>query len=317
MNTAKDLHFLISGGSGFIGSHTVKYIISNNLGKVTLLLSNKSNLWRLEPLKNSFNSIIINYENYEESYDLLKNSGINNVIHAGWSGVLNEDRNSLSQIKNINSTINLLNLCKNLEIRNFTALGSHAEYGIINGIVNERHETNPTTLYGTTKLSMYLLCRKICEIYGISLKWIRVFNTFGPLDNPIWLIPYLINSLLNNNTPELTKCEQKWDYLYIKDAAEAIVKLSMSPVTSGIYNLGSGHAIELKEVVEIIKNQIKPQCLIKYGARPYREDQLMHLQADISKLFNDINWVPRYNIFDSITETIEWHKSQNDPSALI
>ena len=301
--------FLITGSSGFIGSYIVRHIVENNLGEVIALIGKDTDLWRISDLISQIRLIKCNYNQIDAITDQICSANPDTLIHAGWSGVINNDRNSIVQLNNIKVMVDLLKLCESLGIRNFVGLGSQAEYGIPSGRVNESHPNKPTTLYGATKFSAYVAAQKTCELHDIRFKWIRVFSTFGPKDNPEWFFPYLINSLLSNKTPDLTGCEQLWDFLFVKDAAEAIVKVSVSPVASGVYNLGSGKARELRTIVELVKSQLNSDTMIHYGAKPYRDDQVMHLEADISKLQTDIHWKPRFEIEQAISETVQWYKS--------
>jgi nucleoside-diphosphate-sugar epimerase len=170
--------------------------------------------------------------------------------------------------------------------------------------VDEQFPTYPTTLYGKAKLATCWAALGLCQAYNIQGSWIRLFDPYGPGDDSYWLIPYLIREIASGNSPKLTKCEQLWDYLYVEDAAKAILSVAYTQAT-GIFNLGSGVAIPLKEVVETLKNFVDPTIQPEYGAVPYRPDQVMHLQADITRIKSLTGWEPQVNIEQGLLETVK------------
>ena len=127
------------------------------------------------------------------------------------------------------------------------------------------------------------------------------------MDNPEWLIPYLIKTLAKKDRPQLTSAEQLWDYIYIEDVAAAIRAVLDSKSASGIFNLGSGNAYRLKSIIEEIRDLIDPSLPLGFGEIKYRSDQVMHLEADISKLSVTTGWVPKINIRDGIKKTVAWY----------
>ena len=122
-------------------------------------------------------------------------------------------------------------------------------------------------------------------------------------DEPTWFIPYIITELKKGNVPKLTNCEQLWDYLYVEDAANAILSVVYQRA-SGIFNIGSGQAVSLKSVVELIRKSVASDAVIDYGAVPYRPDQVMHLEADTSRIRQATGWTPSVTLKDGIERMI-------------
>ena len=191
-----------------------------------------------------------------------------------------------------------------LKCVSWTGLGSHAEYGQIKKKVEENDKCNPTTFYGKVKLKTGKACLKACEDSKIIGKWVRIFDTYGPEDNKNWLIPYIIDSLSKKKNPSLTKCKQIWDFLHIDDAVNAIVKLHQSEAT-GIFNLGSENPRPLKEYISIIYDNFSIKEKPLFGKKPYRNDQVMYLYPDISKISNQIRWKPQISFENGIKHLIE------------
>lgn len=300
---------LITGATGFVGSHLLELFLNNNY-QVQILLRPESNTWRIAHLI-SHNNINLLYGDLNDiGQSDLKNS-INSfepesIIHLAWQGVGNKDRNDTQQLLNIQQSIELVKLAKGLNVKSFIGLGSQAEYGPCSNIISELQPTLPTTCYGIAKLSTSLVLQDLCEQFNIRYAWLRLFSSYGPKDNDSWLIPYLINSFKNNINPDLTKCEQRWDYIHVADVASAIYSIVISSQANGIFNLGSGQANKLIDIVNYINNKTNPDIKANIGAVPYRPDQVMHLEADITRLKKYTNWTPRKNLYQGLDETIEW-----------
>ena len=295
---------IITGGNGFIGSHLVKEIIQNKSQPI-LLLRKKSDLRRLKDVK-GFKSFVVSSYLDNELIMKLKNLNASSFIHCAWSGVLAKDRNNAIQRDNLKLTVESVKLANKVGCRRWTGLGSHAEYGNPNRKTNELDETKPTTLYGKLKLKSCRQSLSLCKQLGMRGSWIRIYDTYGPNDNESWLIPYVITTLLKNKKPKLTSGEQFWDFLHIKDAVKAIIKINDSDNT-GIYNLGSDEPKKLKDIVSIICKEMNSKIKPTFGKLPYRNDQIMKLHPDITKIKKDIGWHPNINFRSGIKNLINYY----------
>lgn len=139
-----------------------------------------------------------------------------------------------------------------------------------------------------------------------------MFSTYGPADSPRWLLPYVIGELLAGRRPRLTKCEQKWDYLYVDDAARAVVA-AVEGSASGVFNLGSGRSLPLRDYIEAIGRELDCAMEPDYGAVPYRPDQVMHLEADISRLTGVTGWMPSSSLAEGIRDTVAFERGRALP----
>ena len=118
----------------------------------------------------------------------------------------------------------------------------------------------------------------------------------------------VMNSLCNHVAPKCTKGEQKWDYLYSKDAARAFRMLGENGADGKVYVLGSGNVMPLSRYIQAICTCAAPDIQAEFGAVPYAPRQVMYLGADISELQEDTGFVPEYSFEKGIQETIQWYK---------
>jgi len=298
---------LVTGGTGHIGSYLIRLLLEQGC-EVAVLLRPTSNPWRIKDVLNRVHIIAGDLTCVADSATDIKSFSPEVVFHLGWDGVGSNYRNNPIQIQNLHGSLKLLSIVSESGCRRWVYLGSQAEYGIFEGILSEGLPTRPITFYGVTKLSVGLLSQKLCEIYNISFTWLRLLSTYGPMDDPQHLIPYVILSLLRREKPIMTPGEQRWDYLYIEDAAAAIYQAAISPCAQGLFNLGSGQITTIKSIAERIRNLIDPELPLGLGEIPYRPDQIMYLQADVSRLQQATGWVPQISLDLGLERTVNWYR---------
>lgn len=298
---------VVTGATGFIGTHLVDQLLKEKIQVVAVVRENSAGISRL-PVHPALHMVKVDFSDIAGWYEKIVSFRPNIFYHLAWSGVGNRERNSLEQIRNIQHSIDTLLLAKKLGCSKWVGAGSQAEYGPLNRKINEGDNTNPTTMYGASKLAVCNLVNLIGTQLGIQTVWLRIFSTYGPGDHSGWMLIDLINNLLIGQSPKLTEGKQIWDYLHVSDAANGIMVAGTSQA-SGIYNLGSGVGQPLRDFIEVVHKKINPNIPIQFGAIPYRPDQVMHLEADISKFIRDTGWKPQVSFDEGIKETIAWIRS--------
>jgi len=301
---------LITGASGFLGSHLTEWLVETGHA-VAVLHRPRSDLWRIQAVLPKVTTIRADLEALPDAAGAVAHFAPDVVFHTAWYGVGSRHRDEEGQVdRNIQSSLSLTRLACRIGCKAFVGLGSQAEYGPHNRRINETAATEPTTLYGAAKLSVFHLCRRIAALSGMRFVWARVFSAYGPRDNPEWMIPYLIRELLARERPSLTPGEQQWDYVFATDVAKAVCLLGLCPRAEGPFNLGSGQVHSIRSIVERIRDLIDPTLPLGLGEVPYRADQVMHLQADTTRLETVTGWRPEVPLETGLRRTVEWYRSQ-------
>jgi nucleoside-diphosphate-sugar epimerase len=184
--------------------------------------------------------------------------------------------------------------------------GSQAEYGNLNKVISENDLCKPTTLYGKSKLLCSQISSELCATYKMKHSWFRLFSVYGPDDNHEWLIQYLIKEMLLDKEINVTKGDQKWDYLYVDDISKMLHRLINTDVACGICNLGSGNSEPVKNIILKIKELTRSNSVINFGAIPYRSDQVMLMQSSIDILKKKLDWTPEISIDIGLNNTIKF-----------
>jgi nucleoside-diphosphate-sugar epimerase len=88
-----------------------------------------------------------------------------------------------------------------------------------------------------------------------------------------------------------------------------VLAVASTPDASGVFNLGSGRAVTVRSVVERIAALVAPGMNLVFGEIPFRPDQVMHMQADISRLVRVTGWQPQVAIEDGLAGVVAWHRA--------
>ena len=300
---------LITGITGFLGSHIAENLIASNIAVIGLKRRN-SDIWRCKGFEDAVHWVDIDEEGlYEKELSAMD---FDTVIHGAWIGVASDLRNDWGeQSKNISFLLSLLEISKNAGASKFIFLGSQAEYGSFNGKINEDYPANAVNAYAGVKLACLELVKTFCLTNNMNWIWLRLFSFFGEKENSNWLIPSLIRLMKVGNQMDFTKGEQKYAYLYVKDFATIMNSLVTSSVQSGIYNVSSSESRTIKSLIEEIRDYVNPNFVLNFGALPYRVNQSMHMEGDSEKLFSQIGKINSTDFRKALVTTLEYYIKNN------
>jgi len=292
---------VITGATGMIGSAIARCALVQGIDVLCIIRKDSNrldNLPKSERLK-IFYADISEYAklNIQGNYDVF--------YHLAWEKTFGASRDDVdTQIANIQYTQDAVRLAKKLGCKKFIGAGSQAEYGIVTEPLKSDTPVNPQSGYGIAKYAAGKLSYLLCAQLGLQFNWVRILSVYGPLDSANTLIMYAIKELKAGRSPEFTKCEQVWDYLYCDDAARAFLAIGKNGVDGKIYPLGSGSKKKLFEYLEIIRDIIAPDTTLQFGKKEYYPHQPMYLCADISELTNDTGWKPEVSFKEGIKNII-------------
>lgn len=302
------MRVLLTGATGFIGSHLLIRLVKMNV-PVAIVLREGAKTWRIDEVIDKVFVIRGDLSDPDTIQQPIITFAPDVVIHLAWYGVENRYRNEYQQLSiNLLHITNLLQVIERTNVKKLIGFGSQGEYGPQNVPIDERIVPQPTTLYGVAKLCAYNIFELFCRQRSMDFSWVRLFSIYGPKDNDSWLIPSIITQLLAQKSPELTEGRQTWDFLYIDDAVDAIISILQSKKSNGIFNLGSGTSPTIRQTAEKIRDAINPAIQLRFGLIPYRSDQVMFLQANIDRLKNITGWTPQVSLEQGIQRTIAWYK---------
>jgi nucleoside-diphosphate-sugar epimerase len=171
----------------------------------------------------------------------------------------------------------------------------------------------PTTLYGACKHALRLA---VASFEVLSAAHTRIFHLYGPHEESRRLTPTVIQSLLNGRRAACTHGEQVRDFMYVKDAAAAHVKLLASDVR-GPVNVASGRSTTIKEFVLTIGESLGRVSAIDFGVIPSPANDPAMVTADNTRLDREVGFQPEYSLEQGLAETVTWHQcSRHAPHAV-
>ena len=288
---------IITGATGCVGSAVVRRALTQGL-QVTCLVHPGSNRLMNLPTDERLKIVECDLSDYQT---LQLDGTYDAFIHLSWEKTFGASRDDAEvQTHNIQYTLDACQLAKRCGCQVFVGAGSQAEYGVQSEDLTPDLPVKPESGYGIAKYAAGKLSAMLCKRLGLRHCWVRILSVYGPHDGENTLISYVIRELQAGRSPELTKCEQLWDYLYADDAGDALLAIAEKGVDGKAYPLGSGQGRKLSDYIESIRQAINPSIEVKYGAKDYYPHQPMHLVADIRDLTADVGWIPRTTFEDGI-----------------
>lgn len=309
------MKILITGGAGFIGSHLCEKLIE--LGHSIICYDNFSN-GNLNNIRNLLcNKNFKLVEGDIRNKNLLEKTtnDIDYLFHlAGQIHVEHSLIRPMNTVENnIIGTINILELCREKKF-GLTFASSAEVYGSCyeGGEHKETNHNIPMSPYASSKVSAEALCISYFHSYGLNIKIIRNFNTYGPRQKFVGygaVIPIFVQRAINNkNLVIYGDGEQTRDFQYIDDAVDGYI-LSINIPAGTIFNTGSGKDISINKLAElIIQNSDSNSKIIK---EKERQGEVRKLKANI-ELFKKLGGNPNVKMDDGIKKTIYWFKNDFD-----
>lgn len=292
---------IVTGATGCVGSAVVRRAVAQGMEVACIVhqgSTRRGNLPTSSHVK-IFACDLANYGSLEldGKYDVM--------IHLAWEKTFGVSRDDAEvQTRNIQYTLDACRLAQRCGCNAFIGAGSQAEYGVQSEDLTSDTSVKPESGYGIAKYAAGKLSAMLCKSMEIRHNWVRILSVYGPHDGANTLISHVITELKAGRSPQLTPCEQIWDYLYADDAGEAILAIAKNGVDGQVYPLGSGVGRPLSAYVEDIRQTVNPDVELRFGVKSYYPHQPMHLVADISQLTADTGWKPTVEFVDGIKRII-------------
>lgn len=290
---------ILTGATGMIGSAILREALRQDYEITCIVRKNSSRIKNIpqDSRVHIIDTDISEYKNLElnEKYDIF--------MHLAWNKTSVGGRDDVdSQLKNIEYTLDAVRLAKRCGCSVFIGAGSQAEYGVQTVPLSPNLPVNPESGYGIAKYTAGKLSSLLCKQLGIRFNWMRILSVYGKNDGENTLISYCIRELKNGRSPELTKCEQIWDYLNCDDAARVFLAVAEKGIDGKFYPLGSGNGRKLSNYIEDIQRIVNSAVSIGFGKKEYYPHQPMYLVADVSELEKDTGWKAEVEFVEGIKE---------------
>ncbi len=336
------MNFLVTGGSGFIGSHLVEHLLKN--GHSVINIDNFDDFYDYKiKIQNTLESIgkIVDFNFINKEVDIQKliletasenyrlyNQDIRNinaldeifgthkidmVIHlAALAGVRPSIERPLDYEEvNVKGSMNLWEMCKKYEVSKFICASSSSVYGNNEKIPFSETDSvdRPISPYAATKKAGEVLGHVYHHLYGIDMIQLRFFTVYGPRQRPDLAIHKFTKLILENQEiPFYGDGNTARDYTFVDDIVDGILKsihyLETHENVYEIINLGESQVITLNEMVSTIESTLEKEAIKKH--LPMQPGDVQKTNADITKAQTLIGYKPSTNFQNGIKKFVEW-----------
>ena len=323
---------LLTGGAGFIGSHVAEALLRRGV-ELTIVDSldhfysparKKSNLKEIRRA-GRFRFVNQDIGNRSGMRKLMARARPDAVIHlAARAGVRPSiEQPLLYERVNIGGTLNLLELCRQFDVRKFIFGSSSSVYGMTSKTPFSENQTDlrPVSPYGATKLAGEVLGYTYAHLYGLPVICLRFFTVYGPRQRPDLAI-HKFTALVENGKPlpifgDGTTAR---DFTYVDDIVSGILAALEHETPRGagapfeIFNLGNSHSVALAELVRLIEETTGRKALRQQ--KPLQPGDVLVTWADISKSSRVLGYRPTTRLEEGLKKFVAWFRSEAGQSSI-
>ncbi|MCJ7740673.1 NAD(P)-dependent oxidoreductase [Candidatus Microgenomates bacterium] len=291
---------LLTGASGFTGLHLLKALLKSKKYKLAVIKRPRSSF---SIIKSNRKQVVF-YDlksNSNNLFEILKSEKPDIVIHLAGFFQAEHQSNEIEEMMKTNLLLGtkLLEAMARNGVKRLITAGTFWEY------YEDKKIYNPVNLYAATKHAFSDILQYYIEAEGIKAVTLQIYDTYGSADPRKKLFYYLKNALTTGKTLEMSPAEQFLDLVYIDDVVEAYLKaveylLKKKDNRHEIFQIGSGKAVKLKNVVRLFEKIAGRKLSIKFGGRPYRKREVMSAKADIRKAKKVLGWRPKVSLTSGI-----------------
>ena len=308
---------LVSGASGFIGSHVVRRLLEEG-ARVACIGRSNSPGPRLRDVAPQLHWIGVDLRDRPGLVAAVDAVRPDFVFHlagfaAGRSADAAKQSGKLfeSYETNLLGTLHLLTALQETTpgVSRVVRLGTLEEYGDGSLPYREEQREAPVSPYSSSQVAATYLCSMMHQRAGLPVVTLRPALMYGPNQDEFFFIPGLIAACLANRTFAMTSGEQTREFLYIADLVDACLAAAMTPAAEGeIFNIGSGVEHRIADVARLVTS-LTGSGRVSIGSLSGRDPGLRRLVCDPRRAFEVLGWRSRVSLEAGLTATIEWSRA--------
>lgn len=308
---------LITGAGGFIGSHLVEACVKRGFKVRAFVRYNGRNSWGWLESSSVLKNIDVvagDIRDYDSVHAAME--GCAAVFHlAALIGIPYSYISPLAYLKtNVEGTYNVLQSAKELGVKNIVVTSTSETYGTAQYVpIDEKHPIVGQSPYAASKAAADQLAVSYYRSFGLPVKILRPFNTYGPRQSARAIIPTII-AQINSGTDglKLGNLSPTRDFTFVTDTAEGFLALADAKNFYGeAVNIGSGVEISIRELVKLIATLMKVKVrIVEESVRTRRKgSEVERLLCDNRKVLTVTDWNPRVTFEEGLKTTIAWVKA--------
>jgi len=299
---------LVTGPAGFVGSRVVRRLVADGheVGAIMRPSSSRARLDGVEDRLVVFSGDLASPEGWRAQVAAWRPEA---CIHTAWYAEPGKYLDSTLNLDCLRDSLRLLEELAAMGCTRVVMTGTCFEYDLETGTLTEETPVRPRTLYAACKLALGAIGAQRAPQLGVAFAWGRIFYVYGPYEDPRRLVPALTLSLLRGEPFAATTGEQVRDYIHVDDIASALVALAVAGA-SGVYNIATGEAATIRDLMLEIGRLAGHADLIRFGARPPGQYEPPVINGDNRRLREATGWKPGRTLPQGLAETVEWWKAR-------
>lgn len=293
---------LITGSSGFTGRYLIEFL--SGLSDIEIV---GFDLTPLEIIR-TYQTDVLDLQN---TMNVIEKEKPDFIIHLAGINRAEDFRDFYRY--NLYSAVNILETVKRLALSETPVLfiSSSAVYGRVSGNpVPESTRPEPVNFYGSSKLAMETAVLQYFHNFSLNIRIVRPFNLVGPGQSPDFVVPYFAEKIVGfKNVPGHHTLKTKHlagarDFVDVRDAVEAYWQVITSGRNGGIYNVASGRAVAIRDLLTMIIEQVglEEEITIEEGRR--QAGEIPVITGDIEKL-SQLKWTAKTRLEQTLSDVIE------------
>lgn len=295
---------IVTGAGGFIGRHTLPKLVERGFEVVAFDYRMPDDAYRHAQW------IACDLLDRDAVKAALAEARADEMLHIAWRAVVGGLWTAPENLAWLHASLDLLDAFRASGGRRVTMVGSCGEYDWASGLCREdATPTNPTTFYGACKNAIRQTAEQYCAIHKMEFAWARAFFIHGPGEHPSRLGASVALSLLRGEEALCTHGMQLRDYLHVADVADGFVAVAASDKT-GAFNIGSGEAIRVRDLIMAIADAAGRPELVRLGARAAPGYEPPLIVADMEKTRRELGWKPHFTLESGAADTVAWFKAR-------
>lgn len=315
---------LVTGADGFIGSHLVESLIEKGCDVRAFVYYNSFNSWGW------LDTIPLDLQKKLDVFagDIRDSNGVRNamqgcdvVFHLAALIAIPFSYHSPDSYvdTNIKGTLNVLQAARDLNVKKVLVTSTSEVYGTAQyAPIDEKHPFQGQSPYSATKIGADRIAESFYRSFETPVVIVRPFNTYGPRQSARAVIPTIITQLLSGKEVlELGDLSPTRDFNYVSDTVNGFIALAESDKAVGEeVNIATGVEQTVGDVAKHLIQIINPAAVIKTDEDRIRPEksEVFRLIGDHSKIKALTNWVPNYDLFKGLDETVAWFKQEQNLS---
>ena len=315
------MKYLVTGCAGFIGWKVTEFLLAAGhtvvgVDNINTAYDTQVKQWRLKQIKGT-----PNFEFHRT--DIRDRDALRGIFNTHYDAVINlAARAGVRQSvenpwvyvdTNVTGTLNLLELCREFEVKKFVLASTSSLYGANNPLPfsEEANTDQPLSPYAASKKGAESLCHSYHHLYGIDVTIFRFFTVYGPAGRPD-MSAFRFVQWISEGKPVLVYGDGKQssrDYTYLEDIARGVIA-GLKPLKYEVINLGSDSPIVLIDTIRLIEELVGKEAELSH--QPFHPADVRATWANIQKAEKFLGWRPQVTFREGITALVEWYQANRE-----